>query len=103
MKEVIIFYVPCPDKKVAKDISQNLLAERLIACSNIFKAESHYTWKGELECEEEYVLILKTLPELQSKVYPRLEDLHPYDVPALVSYPARVNVSYYKWMCEVTS
>ena len=103
MKEVVIFYIPCPDKEVAQNISQTLLKEKLIACSNIILAESHYTWKDELECEDEYILILKTLPELQSKLYPVLEDLHPYEVPALVSYPARVNVSYYKWMCEVTN
>ena len=101
---MILFYGPCPDKKTAEDIGKALLQEKLIACVNIIPGmESMYWWQGKIETSSEYIMILKTLktPDAQSRVTKRVLELHPYDVPCVMTLPVLgINDSYKKWLGE---
>ncbi len=86
MTNVRLIYVTTPDAKVASDIAQILLEERLIACANILpQMQSLYHWQGKIESSTECVLILKTLVEKASQVMNRVKTLHPYEVPCMLS------------------
>lgn len=101
---MIVFYIPCPDKKTAVEIGKTLLQEKLIACVNIIPGmESLYWWQGNIETSSEYILILKTLktPEAQSIITTRVLELHPYDVPCVMTLPVLgINESYKKWLAD---
>ncbi|MFO7872596.1 MAG: divalent-cation tolerance protein CutA [Candidatus Undinarchaeales archaeon] len=98
-----IIYTTAPDKE-AKEISKNLLEEKLIACSNIFSISSIYKWEGEIKEEKEAGMVLKTKEELTDKVIKRIKELHSYDVPEiLIINIEKGNDKYLKWIKEVTN
>lgn len=101
---MLLFYVPCPDKPTAEKIAQTLLQEHLVGCANIIDSmTSMYWWEGKIETSSEHILILKTLktPDAQSLVTKRVKELHPYDVPCVMTLPVLgINQEYKKWLEE---
>lgn len=60
---------------------------------------SRYRWKGELEKEEESLLVIKTEHDRVRDLIAALEDLHPYDVPELLSLPVEQGAeAYLRWV-----
>lgn len=101
---MILFYIPCPDKTCAEKIARTLLEEKLIGCANIIPGmESMYWWEGKIETSSEYILILKVLKtsDAQDLVTKRVKELHPYDVPCIMTLPVLgINPEYKKWLEE---
>ncbi|WII71313.1 divalent-cation tolerance protein CutA [Bdellovibrio sp. 22V] len=101
---MILFYIPCPDKACAEKIAKALLEEKIIGCANIIPGmESMYWWEGKIETSSEYILILKTLktPDAEKRIRERVQALHPYEVPCVMTLPVLgINDSYKKWLEE---
>lgn len=99
---MILFYIPCPDKIVAQTIAKTLLEEKLVGCANIIPGmESMYWWDGKIETSSEYILILKTLatPDAQEIIRKRVQELHPYEVPCVMTLDVLgINESYKRWL-----
>ncbi len=100
MKNLISIYATFPDKKEAKKIIKALLESKLIACANIFEAESFYTWKWKMENENEIVAFLKTKEENWEKVKEKIELLHSYEVPCILKLQIDGNLEYKNWILE---
>ena len=99
----IMIYTTLPDKVIAKKISKTLVKENLVACVNFFPVESIYRWKNKLTEDREFALIMKTKKTLYQKVEKRLLELHPYEVPAIVSYEIKDGLqSYLSWIQKET-
>ncbi len=99
----IMIYTTLPDKATTKKIAKTLVKENLVACVNFFPVESAYKWKGKLTEDKEYALIMKTKKSLYRKVEKRLKELHPYEIPAIVSYEIKEGLSdYLSWIKEKT-
>jgi periplasmic divalent cation tolerance protein len=89
-----------PDK--APELARALVRERLAACVNVLPgARSFYFWEGK-ECEdEEALLLIKTTGAAVPRLTERLLELHPYDVPEIVSLPladGEGNARYLDWI-----
>jgi len=103
--QVVAVYLTFPDEKVAQEVSRALVERRLAACVNLGAlGTSVYRWEGKVTTEPEVVAWAKTtrgrLPELLRAV----EELHPYDVPAAVAYPATGGLAeYLGWVEEETA
>ena len=95
-----IIYSPFPTVQQAKDAATALLTKRLIACANILPASQYlYHWEGEIACEEEYVLLAKTTPDKADAARDALHALHPYDVPAILTFANAVILpDYADWL-----
>ena len=75
----------CPDRETARHLAERLVGERLAACVNIVPGlESVYEWQGQVEHDNEVLLIIKTNAER----YPLLEEAirqnHPYELPEII-------------------
>ncbi len=75
-------YVTAPPS-VASDITTSLVEERLAACVNRFECRSTYRWDGDIVCDEEIALVIKTTADRYDDVESRIETIHPYDVPCI--------------------
>lgn len=85
MSDVSLIYTTWPDEESARDAAQKLLEARLIACANLLPGgTSLYQWKGKMQAEAEWVMILKTAraPECTE----RIKALHPYEEPAILEW-----------------
>jgi periplasmic divalent cation tolerance protein len=93
----------CP-QDAAERIATALLERRLVACVNVVPAiASHYRWKGELQKDSEALLILKTEVGCVERLIAALDEIHPYDVPELLSLPVESGAEpYLRWVREST-
>ncbi len=85
---VRVMYVTAPNVETARTIARTVVEERLAACVNIVPGViSIYEWQGALNEEEECCLILKMRASSEQALRERILALHPYEIPALVSWP----------------
>ena len=85
--EVRVVLVTAPDDAAAQ-LSRRLVEERLVACVNIVPGvRSVYRWQGAVEEGSEVLLIMKTRADRCDELAVRVADLHPYDVPEVLSLP----------------
>lgn len=79
-----LIWCPFASEEEAAAVCSRLLDEGLIACANILPAmRSLYQWQGERGDTAETGVLLKTNAELLPRAIERLEELHPYDAPAI--------------------
>ena len=102
--EYLVVMNTCPDSETAGRIASELVDGRLAACVQVLPGlQSWFQWKGKVDCEEEYLLLIKT----SSKSYPALEqrirELHPYELPEIIGVPVSMGLpGYLSWIDECT-
>jgi len=83
---VVAVVSTAPDFDVAQRIGTALVEERLAACANIVEGvTSIYRWKGSVQREPEVLMVLKTTSDAVELLRQRLVELHPYEVPEVVT------------------
>lgn len=81
-----LIYITTRDRDEARHIGRTLVNERLAACVNIIDGmESIYEWNGEIQTEQEAILIAKTPYYNVDTLTHRVRQLHSYDCPAILS------------------
>jgi periplasmic divalent cation tolerance protein len=86
----------------AERLARALVERRLAACVNVVPGVvSHYRWKGELQRDEERLLVIKTRSERLDALRSALVELHPYELPELVALEiAAGHQPYLDWLDE---
>lgn len=104
MIRAAVVYITASNRDEALAIGRTLVSERLIACANVLEGmTSVYEWKGELNEDDEAVLIAKTRQELTDRVVARVRELHSYECPCVVSWPiTAANPDYLAWIARET-
>lgn len=96
----IFVYITNPNKKEAERIALHLIKKRLIACANIFPADSRYWWKGKIVKTRESVLIAKTKKENFEKVKEEVKRMHKYTIPEIARIEVEANREYEDWLMD---
>ena len=82
-----LIWSPFGSIQEAKVVARTLLEEELIACANFIEGvHSIYRWQGEIGEGDECGALLKTDLSLLKDAIARLEELHPYDSPAILGW-----------------
>ena len=102
--EFIILYVTVPNEEVGKKIATELVNAKLAACVNVLDGvKSYYRWQGKVEVDSEQLLIIKSKKLLFHDLQKKVEALHPYDTPEIVSFPLQnISPRYKKWLGDST-
>ncbi len=91
------------NKAEAESLAKILLEEKLCACIQLFPISSYYHWEGKMENSDEFLLLIKTKQALYAEVEKRILELHPYDVPEIISLPVEEGFSgYLDWIRKET-
>jgi periplasmic divalent cation tolerance protein len=101
---VSLVLTTAPDASAAERIVRALVEERLIACGNVVPGvASLFRWKGEVQREEEVLVLMKARTEALDRLFARIGELHPYEVPELLSFPVgKGSPAYCGWVVEET-
>jgi len=100
----IIIYTTFPNLATAKRIVSGLVHFKYVACGNVFKLYSIYRWKGKIEKEPEYGVLIKTRKSFYKKVETYIQKNHPYDVPEIISWTIeRGSSQYLQWIEDSTA
>ena len=103
MKPVLIIST-YPNKKSISKISNDLIKNKIIACVNISKIDSIYSWNGKIQNSPEYLAIFKTITKNKTKLKKVIAETHPYDVPEIAEIDVTsINKSYLNWLIESTN
>ena len=85
---VNFIYMTSGSKSEAQKIGKALVESRLAACVNILdNMQSIYRWEEKIQQDSEVVLIAKTTDDLVSALVDRVQLLHSYECPCIVSLP----------------
>jgi periplasmic divalent cation tolerance protein len=105
MGSYIVCLVTIDDLEKGAQIAGSLVERRLVACVNIVpQIRSIYSWKGQICDETEVLLIMKTRGGLFEAVKSAVKELHPYEVPEIVSWNIEQGLeNYLKWIDDSTA
>lgn len=104
MTGIIVVQVNCASEEEAEEIATAALAHRLAAAANIHApTASLFHWQDALETAEEVPLVLKTRAALFAALAGLIADLHSYETPAILGFPAEhVDAAYADWVMQET-
>ena len=102
--ELALVLSTLPGPAEAERLLERLVEERLIACGNIVPGVvSIFRWDAGVQREQEVLVLMKTPSSLVERLFRRISELHPYDVPELVSLSAdTVSDAYCRWVRQET-
>lgn len=94
-----IVFTTCPDAGTAERIARVLVEEKLAACVNMLPPmRSIYSWKGRVEDASEQLLVIKTAQPF-AVVRDRIRNLHPYELPEIITVPIADGLpDYLAWL-----
>jgi periplasmic divalent cation tolerance protein len=88
----------------ARRLARMLVEEKLAACVQLLPIESFYRWEGEVQNENEVLLLIKTRTSLFDAAIARIKAAHPYTVPQIVGWPFSAgHQPYLDWIDAVTA
>jgi periplasmic divalent cation tolerance protein len=84
----------------AKTLARALVESRAAACVQIIPGlQSVYWWEGQVQTDDEVLLIVKTLKSKLPDIEALLKKNHPYELPELVFLPIKGGLeAYLAWI-----
>lgn len=97
-----VVLMTAPNEESGEFLARELVSERLAACGNVIPGlVSVYWWEGELEREDEVLVLLKAPEHRIEALVERAKALHPYDVPEVLALPVTGgDLEYARWVAE---
>ncbi|MEE8108977.1 MAG: divalent-cation tolerance protein CutA [Gammaproteobacteria bacterium] len=97
--EYLVVFCTCPTD-AARKLTEMLLARRLAACVNCVPGiESSYWWQGQIEHDQEALLVIKTRRDRFPALSAAISEKHPYDVPEIIALPVvQGSKDYLRWI-----
>jgi len=104
-EDFVVVYVTAPSKDVAKQLAGTLVSSQLAACVNIIPGiESVYSWKGNIETDQEVLMMIKTRKSLVEDLTVVVNKEHPYDVAEVIAVPlVGGSDQYLRWLMQTTN
>ncbi len=99
---MIMIYITAPNKKAAEKITKTLLEHRLVACANLFPAQSWYWWEEKITASREWIILAKTKTVHWAPIRRIIEKIHPYQTPCILKINAQANNAFKKWVLQNT-
>ena len=102
--EYIVVLVTAPNEEVSASIGGALVGDGLAACANVIRGvRSIYKWKGSICDDPECLIVVKTVSDNFEAIERRVRELHPYEVPEVISLPiVKGSTPYLDWVEEST-
>ncbi len=102
MENAILVYTTAPVLE-APTLARRLVEEKLAACANLMATHTAiYHWYGEVKVNEETAILLKTAPDKLAALLPRLQQLHPYEMPVILHWQSSATPDTLTWLHQST-
>lgn len=98
-----LFTVTVPNIEEGKKIARSLVESRLAACVNIIKdISSVYRWKGEIQEDNEHLLLIKTTEDKSDPLIQKIKAIHSYSEPECIGFKVeKGSQKYLNWIKDV--
>ena len=95
---MIVIYTTLPSLEKGQEIAELMLQQRLIACATIIPCASMYWWNNEIQKDQEVILLMKSEESRFDVISEALTQVHPYQVPCILTCEATANAPYLQWL-----
>lgn len=97
-----IILCTCPDKITAEKIAHLLVENKLAACVNIVpNISSVYRWQDQVECADEFLLLIKAHQDAYSALESLIKQHHPYQLPEIIAVAIERGLpDYLNWIAS---
>ncbi len=98
--ERLVVFITVSGEEEGRKIARLLVGARKAACVNILAGvESVFWWEGEIDSEQESLLVVKTRAALFPEVVDLVKSAHSYEVPEIIALPIVAgNKDYLEWL-----
>ena len=87
MDELTLIYTLCGSEEEADRMCHALIEEKLAACANrLSPCLSYFEYNGQMQTKDEFPILFKTTILAAHRATKRIEELHSYETPAIVSW-----------------
>jgi periplasmic divalent cation tolerance protein len=102
MSEPLVVLMTAGSQEEAERIARALVVEMLAACVNVIPGvTSIYHWQGEIQQDQEWLLVAKSRREVLDHLVRRVQALHSYDLPEIIALPlVGGSEAYLRWLDE---
>jgi len=100
MSDAIVVFMTAGSVDEARRIGDYLVESHLAACVQILpEVESIYRWQGEVQREQEVLMLAKTSREQFEELEKSVRAIHSYETPEIVAVPmAAISEPYRSWL-----
>ena len=100
MQERLVVLMTAGSQEEADRIANTLVAEMLAACVNVLPGmTSVYRWEGEVQRDQEWLLVAKSTREALDDLVRRVQAIHSYDLPEIIALPiVGGSEGYLRWL-----
>jgi len=101
-EEAMIVLTTCGSDEDANALARVLVERRLAACVNaVSRVTSTYRWKGEVQQEQETLLLIKTTAPRLAALEQAIREQSKYELPEFIALPVRAGAAeYLGWVRE---
>ncbi|WP_214413872.1 divalent-cation tolerance protein CutA [Sphaerisporangium fuscum] len=105
MSDCVEVHATAGSREEADRICSAVVERRLAACAQVIAPiASSYSWRGEVERSDEWLLFMKTTAERFGELAACVRELHSYDVPEIVAVPLVAGTDdYLEWIRRETA
>jgi periplasmic divalent cation tolerance protein len=102
MSEPLVVLMTAGSQEEAEQIARALVVEMLAACVNVIPGvTSIYQWQGEIQQDQEWLLVAKSRRDVLNDLVRRVQALHSYDLPEIIALPlVGGSEAYLRWLDE---
>ncbi|TVQ45124.1 MAG: divalent-cation tolerance protein CutA [Gloeocapsa sp. DLM2.Bin57] len=98
-KKYGLILVTAGSETEAETIASALITEHLAACVSVHPIKSLYRWRGEINSDTEWQLVIKTDLNLFATIAAKITAIHSYEVPEIIAIPiVQGAVPYLDWL-----
>lgn len=103
--KLLLVMTTITDIEKGKLLARQIVEQQLVACCNIVPGvTSIYRWKGELQEDQECLLVMKTTEIRYIQLSEFILQQHPYETPELIASPITQSTQeYLSWVINETS
>ena len=100
MSDRLVVLMTAGSYEEADRIARALVDRMLAACVNVIPGvTSVYRWQGEVQHDQEWLLVAKSRREVLADLTQCVQSLHSYDVPEVIALPlVGGSEPYLRWM-----
>ncbi len=104
MARHVVVLITTGSVEEAEKIARALVEERLAACVNVVSpVHSVYRWQGQVQSDQEVLLLAKTRAIRMEDLARRVKQLHSNEVPEIIALPVVAgSEDYLRWIDEQT-
>jgi periplasmic divalent cation tolerance protein len=100
-EQAVVVMTTVDSEGLARTLAEKLLEARLAGCVQEIRIASRYRWEGDVRCDAEILLLVKTSQAAAAAAMRCIERHHSYEVPEILAVPATGGLpAYLQWLAR---